>query len=157
MCTQEGKASMRSKILLAAIRTVMVLGTAVVVTLPWTADLLIGLFADSHAQNGTYRIFIVAFYMVVGALVIWGLGEGQAMVASMESDPFTLRNAHALTRTGVLAFVIAALFVIRVIAYPDATSVLVAVAAVLVGLACLTLSQLVASAARIKAENDLTI
>lgn len=145
------------KLLLIAIRTVMVAGAALVVSLPWTSAWLLGFFHDPFADDATYRIVIVVFFMVVGVLVLWGLGEAQAMVASISSGPFTARNARALTRAGILSLAVAALFVIRVILYPDATSILVAVAAVLVGLACFTLAQLIARAAEIKAENDLTI
>jgi hypothetical protein len=117
------------------------------------------IFADERAGSGTYVVFITVFYMLVGVLVIWGLGEAQAMVASIVTTDgaFTKRNSRALTRAGWLSMVTAALFALRTILYPDATSVLVVVAAVLIGLACFTLSQVVAQAAAIKAENDLTI
>ncbi|MCI1983331.1 MAG: DUF2975 domain-containing protein [Bifidobacteriaceae bacterium] len=144
-----------TRTLVIVIRVVMAVGGVLVVTLPWTAGALMRIFADERAGSGTYVVFITVFYMLVGVLVIWGLGEAQAMVAT--DGAFTKRNSRALTRAGWLSMVTAALFTLRTILYPDATSVLVVVAAVLIGLACFTLSQVVAQAAAIKAENDLTI
>jgi hypothetical protein len=177
-----------TRTLLVAIRVVMAVGAILVVSLPWTAGWLMEIFADGHSDDHAYTVFITAFYMIVGVLVIWGLGEAQSMVSSIVSQPaatalralagtsktgtpagsaaadaatvsgpFTQRNARSLMRAGWLSVATAAMFLFRTILYPDATAVLVAVAAVLVGLACFTLSQLVAQAAALKAENDLTI
>lgn len=147
-----------TKVLLIVIRAVMVIGAFVVVSLPWTADWLIDVFRDGQSSDGTYRVFIVAFYMVIGVLVIWGLGEAQAMLATIEKGTaFSQRNVQSLKRAGFLSLATAALFIVRTVLYPEATSVLVAIAAVLVGLSCFNLSRLIATAASLKDENDLTI
>jgi hypothetical protein len=146
-----------TRTLIIALRVVMVIGIVAIVTLPWSAPLLLTYFQDAHAGDTTYRVFITAFYMIVGTLVVWGLGEAQAMLLTIDSGPFVQRNVAALIRCGWLASAAAILFAVHVVVYPDAISVLAAVAAFLIGLSCFTLSRLIASAVSIKTENDLTI
>lgn len=102
--------------------------------------------------------FLLVFLFVTGALGLVMVAELRRMFCRInEHKPFQRQNATSLKRIAVMALLISAAYIVKIIFYISFLTIVVAVAFLVFGLAGLVFSELFRQAVEVKEENDLTI
>ena len=151
------KEPLASIALKACLNIVFALGILGIITLPWMLDFYFEYFYDAYFVLPGYRLFILIFLMVTAALVLLIVWEMIAMLRSIPSGPFILRNVRALRRIGVVLLALAALFFSKCVLYVTMLTMACGFMFALCALFAFTLANLFRQAVAFKEENDLTI
>lgn len=151
------KEPLASRILRYALYAAFVLGTAVVVTLPFMLDTYFKLLYDAYSLQEGYRTFLLIFLSMVGVLGLWIITELILVLRTVQRDPFIRRNVNALRRVGTAALILAVLFFLKCLYYVTFLTLVCGVAFVVCALIVYTICALFAQAVRYKEENELTI
>ena len=130
------------------------LGTS---TLPFMLEYYIGFFYDAYYPEPGYRTFLIIFIMSVAVPGLWIILEMIWMLSSIPRDPFVMRNVRALSRTGIILFVISAMFFAKCFVFITFLTVGCGFLFLICAFFAFTLSNLFRQAVDYKEENDLTI
>jgi hypothetical protein len=102
--------------------------------------------------------FLVVLLFGTGILAIGMVFELRQIFCRInEHKPFQRQNATSLKRIAVMALLISAAYIIKIIFYISFLTIVVAIAFLVFGLAGLVFSELFGQAVEVKEENDLTI
>lgn len=151
------KEPITSKVLRMILYVIFVLGIVIILTLPFLLEYYTSYFYDAYYLNPGYRRFIIAFLMLSGVLgdtIVWIAIQ---LMKSIPSNPFTAKNVTNLKRIGILANIIALIFLLKCVVYPTFLTLLSSLLFFVGGLFVFTLSNLFRQVVRFKEENDLTI
>ena len=141
----------------ALLYAVFCFGCALWLALPFFLDPLLVIFADAYIVVASYREFILVFLLLVGAAGLYILFELIRLFRTLNTDPFVMRNVKALKRMGASAFVVTALFIIKLFVYFTPMTLVCALIILLLGLFAFVLAGLFEKAVEFKLENELTI
>ena len=146
-----------SRVLKVSLYIVFGLGVLGTVTLPFMLEYYVGLFYDVYYMEPGYRIFLIMFIISVAIPGLWIILEMIWMLSSIPRGPFVKRNVHALKRTGIILFVISAMFFAKCFVYITFLTMGCGFLFLICGFFAFTLSNLFRQAVIFKEENDLTI
>lgn len=146
-----------SRVLKISLYIVFVLGIIGTMTLPFMEEVYIGYFYDQNYLKPEYSTFILVFMISVAILGLWIVLEMIWMLRSISNNPFIKRNVLALSRIGIILFVISAMFFAKCIAYLTLLTMGCGFIFLLCGFFAFTLANLIRQAVAYKEENDLTI
>jgi hypothetical protein len=134
---------------------ILVVGVALVISLP------VGLkwcFETNTWTAGENYGFLLGFLFVTGTLGIVMVFELRQMIRRINKHkPFQRQNATGLKRIALMALLVSAAYMIKIIFYTSFLTIIVAIAFLVFGLAGLFISELLIQAVEVKEENDLTI
>ena len=74
-----------------------------------------------------------------------------------DGNPFVMENAKALNNTGIAAWCIGVVYILKLFFLPTVSTVMIVIIFLSGGLFCFTLTHLFRTAVELKAENDLMI
>lgn len=115
-------------------------------------------FDDYSWTAGENYWFLLVFLWITGVLYFGVVYELRKMVVRLiHREPFMRENVDSLKRIAVLALLISAMYVIKIVFYISFLTVIVTMMAVLIGLFALILAEVFRQAIEVKEENDLTI
>ena len=130
-------------------------GILVAVSLPYTLKLAGKYYSSDFAEH--YISMLVIFFLsgVCGLLIVWRLKK--MITTVLERNCFVDSNTKSLKVMGKSAFVIAVLFIIKVIILPTPATFIIILTFFIAGLFSHVLSMVFSEAVRYEEENDLTI
>jgi hypothetical protein len=140
-----------------ALYAAFAMGLAGAATLPFTLDWFFLVFRGAPQILPAYRAFILPFLMVISVPCLWVVGEMIAMMHSIPKGPFVMRNVKALSRMGIIFFVLAAAFFVWFFRFQNIIVFTGACFMIGSGLFSFTLAALIRQAIVFREENDLTI
>jgi len=135
----------------------LLIGFAAWATMPWMLDTYILWFMRFRVIGSAYRTGLLLFVMTTGAGALWIVAEMTLMLRTLDTDPFVLRNVHALYRAGGAALFISLAFFVRCLRYISPLALAVAAMLLMLGLCALVMAAMFRRAVEYKKENDLTI
>ncbi len=151
------KKSFASKFLQSTLYLFFIIGTCIVVAMPWTLDFYLQMLYDAYSVQENYHTFILIFLMIEGVLGLAIAASLISMVRTIESNPFVQKNVNILRRMGILGMVMAFLFFAKGWFYFTIMTFGCGLLLFLMGLFAFTLCDLLHQAVMYKEENDLTI
>jgi len=151
------KEPLASQVLKISLYVIFVLGILGTATLPFVLEFYSKIFRGIYYMEPGYRTFITAFLISVAIPGIWIVLEMIWMLRSIPQDPFIMRNVRALSRVGVILFVISGLFLVKCFVHFSFLTMACTVLFLLCGFFAFTMSNLFRQAVAYKEENDLTI
>jgi len=136
---------------------IMMLAVIVVLlTLPITARMYVDACVSTAGEN--YYWFLLVFLWASGILYLGIVYELRKMFKNLnQREPFRRENVVSLKKIAVLALWISAIYVIKIIFYISLLTIVIAMAALSVGLFALIIGEVFRQAVEVKEENDLTI
>ncbi|MFZ7130882.1 MAG: DUF2975 domain-containing protein [Eubacteriales bacterium] len=151
-----GKGSLSSFI---KVFIIFLMGVAIgcLIGLPWIFNIFLkmGYFIRSTSFIINYLMVILYITGVVSLII---LNEMRKIFNTLEAkDPFIYENVHSLKTMSVCAFVIAVVYITKVIVYNSIMTMLVVLVFFLAGLLALVLSEVFKKAINFKEEIDLTV
>lgn len=139
-----------------ALDLMMVVVVMVLITLPITLRMYFDAYVWKAGEN--YYWFLLVFLWVSGLLYLGIVYELRKMFKSLnQREPFRRENVASLNKIAVLALWISAIYVIKIVFYISLLTVVIAMAALSVGLFALIIAEVFRQAVEVKEENDLTI
>ena len=123
------------------------------VAVPFAMPKLAGLFGYDEALIRPLTIILVAS----GICAVYILWQLKAMFKTMiGGDPFIVANVSCLRKCSVASFLIAVIYIVKIIFWFTITSSTFVVIFVLLGLFCLTLKDVFKQAIELKEKSDWT-
>ncbi len=130
-------------------------GAAGILSLPYTLGWCFDNLDWSVGEN--YQ-FLMVFLFLTGVLALGMVYELRRMFQSINNhEPFQRQNATSLRRIAVMALLISAAYLVKIMVYISFLTIIVAIVFLLFGLAGMVFSELFRQAVEVKEENDLTI
>ena len=151
------KEYLAARVLKVSLYVIFVLGIIGSATLPIMLEFYTRMFYDSYYMQPDYRTFLLVFLYAVAVPGLWIILEMIFMMRSIPQGPFIVKNVRALSRIGVILFLISTLFFAKVFYYFTFLTLACGVLFLIFGFFALTLSNLFHQAVLYKEENDLTI
>lgn len=128
----------------------------VLLTLPITVRMYFDAYVWTAGEN--YYWFLLVFLWVSGFLYLGIVYELRKMFKSLnQREPFRRENVASLKKIAVLALWVSAIYVIKIVFYISLLTMVIAMAALSVGLFALIIGEVFRQAVEVKEENDLTI
>ncbi|MCL2496102.1 MAG: DUF2975 domain-containing protein [Clostridiales bacterium] len=124
------------------------------IALPFTMHALANFFGYGDEVIIPFTIIL----LISGLCSLYILWQLKAMFKTLlGGDPFTGANVGCLRKCSVASFLIAIIYIVKVIFWPSLTSAIMVIIFSLLGLFCLTLKDVFKQAVAYKEENDWTV
>lgn len=134
---------------------VLAVGAAILLSLPYSLRWCFENLAWSAGEN---YWFLLVFLTITGILGLAMIYELRRLFQNINNhEPFQGRNATSLRRIAVMALLISAAYLIKIVFYISFLTIIVAGVFLVFGLAGMVFSELFRRAVEVKEENDLTI
>jgi len=150
-----GKKSLSSfiKILIIA---AMIAGIAIMASLPWTLEILMGIFYEGNIGQ-MYAFFLTILY-ILGICLLIILNELRVIFNSLEqNDPFIMRNVTALKRIFIISLIICIIFLVKIFVSNSIMTIVALFVFFVAMLFSLVLGEVFKKAVEYKQDHDLTI
>ncbi len=134
---------------------ILIGGIAILISLPYLIKWYIGLL-----YWGTSELywFLLPFLYVTGVFAVVIVFEMKRVFMRLSKrNPFMEENIKSLKHISVSSFIIAAVYVIKIIFFNSFLTIILCMAFVIAGLFMLVLAEVFRQAMLVKEENDLTI
>ena len=119
---------------------------------------LVPLATYFYGYRGFNYIVQTAAIMLSGVASVFIMHQLMRMFRTVsDGNPFVAENAKALKNTGIAAWCIGAVYILKLLFLPTVSTVMIIIIFACGGLFCFTLTQLFQTAVELKAENDLMI
>ena len=130
-------------------------GIAILLALPFLLDWYLDLFVRYTTE--TYW-FLLPFLYLTGISALAILNELRRIFRTFNRrNPFQMDNVKSLKIMAYSAFIISALYIVKVIFYNSFLTIILAMVFVIAGFFTLVLAEVFRQAVIVKEENDLTI
>ena len=134
---------------------ILATGAMMLLTLPFNLKYC---FDNYVWTAGEYYWFLLFFLEITGVLELALVFELRKTFYQInKNEPFVDATAASFKKIAVLALLISAVYVVKIIWYPSFLTIFLTVAFIIFGLSGLVYSEIFRQAVRFKEENDLTI
>lgn len=130
-------------------------GIAIIVALPFLLKWYIDIFRGSITEK---YWFLLPFLYFTGILALAIIYELRRIFSTLNRrDPFLMQNVKSLKNMALSAFVISALYIVKIVLFNSFLTIILAMVFIIAGFFGLILAEVFRQAVVVKEENDLTI
>ena len=130
-------------------------GIVLYISLPFSLKWYFGVIYRISSEN---YYFLLGFLYITGFFCLVIVFELKKIFKTLNRrNPFMMDNVKSLNRMAISAFIIALLYVIKVIFYNSFLTVIITMVFIVAGLFTVIFAEVFRQAIQVKEENDLTI
>lgn len=136
------------------VNIILLLGVLTTVLVPYIVPKIIKYYnLDNHLVLPTIITLIIC-----GLLAVYILNQIRIMINTIfRGNPFVIENAISFKKMAIAAFIVAVIFIIKLLYWFTYATVIIVAVFVIAGLLSLTLKDIFEQAVKYKEDNDLTI
>lgn len=134
---------------------IFIAGVLILLTLPFSLKWCFDNYIWTDGEYYWFLLFFLEFTGIFGLVIVYELRNMFKQIN--KNEPFVEQNVSSLKKIAIMALLIAAIYVVKIVFYISFLTIILTVAFVIFGLAGLVFSEVFRQAVRFKEENDLTI